>query len=115
MKEALDEMALRIENRIERASAFAVDFGWNDGDAALVVEAGEQLVAVVAAVCDEVRVRYVRREGERERVVVALPLGELELDGMAEGVHTSVNLCSESSARGADALRSVFFRAPAES
>jgi hypothetical protein len=115
LEEALDEVALDVQLFVERTRVFAVLFRRDHRDASLFAQALEEAVAVVASVGEELGVGHVFGERLGDRVIVALPFGELKLDRVSEGVHASVNLCGEPTARGSDGLRATFFWAPAES
>ena len=115
LEEALDEVTLDVQFFVERPRVVTVLFRGDYRNAPLLVQALEQTVAVVASVSQQVGLCYAFDERLGDRVIVALPFGEFELDGISEGVHASVNLCGEPAARRTDGLGSVFFCAPAES
>jgi hypothetical protein len=100
---------------VEFSRLLSAGTGWNDSDAPLRAGLFDDRVGVVALVGDDVSVMDTSEQPRGLGYVVDLSLGEVEMNRIAEGVDTSVNLRGGSSSGAPDLLGSCFFRAPAAS
>jgi hypothetical protein len=100
---------------VEFSRLFSAGSGRNDGCAALRKSLVDDRVGVVALVGDDVGVVDAREQCLGLGYVVDLPLGEVEMNRISEGVDTSVNLRGRSSPGTPDGLGPCFFSAPAAS
>jgi hypothetical protein len=94
---------------------FSAGAGGNDGDASLRVNLIDDRVGVVALIRQDVGVINTGEQPFGLSYVVDLALREVEMNRIAEGVDTSVNLRGRSSSGTPDGLGSCFFCAPAAS
>jgi hypothetical protein len=115
LKEVFDETALLVEMAVEFSRLFSAGSGRDDGCAALRASLVDDRVGVVALVGNDVGVVNAREQLLGLSYIVDLSLGEVEMNRIAEGVDTSVNLRGRSSAGTPDGLRPRFFSAPAAS
>lgn len=115
LKEVLDQTALLVEVAVEFPRLFSAGSRGDDSCAALRMSLVDDRVGVVALVGDEVSVMDAREQRLGLGYVVDLSFGEMEMNRIAEGVDTSVNLRGRSSSGSPDGLRSCFFSAPAAS
>ena len=105
LEEVLDQTALLVEVEVELSRLFSAGSGRDDG----------YTVLRVSLVDDRVGVLNPREQRLGLGYVVDLSFGEVEMNRIAEGVDTSVNLRGRSSAGTPDGLRPRFFSAPAAS
>ena len=113
VEEPLDEIAFAIEREIAVPLYLAVGL-WRDhwSDCPLI-ERADQRIGVVSLVADE-RTRVGAFEQRlRAGQVMILPRRQHQVDRIPQGVDECVDFGGQSSARSADGLRAVFFRAPA--
>jgi hypothetical protein len=115
LEEVLDEMAFLVEMAVEFPRLLSAGTGRNDGDATLRAGLFDDRVGVVALVGEDVGIMDAGEQPRGLGYVVDLPLGEVEMNRISEGVDTSVNLRGWSSSGVPDRLGSRFFRAPAAS
>lgn len=111
--EALGEITLAVERKIAVALLLSV-FPWRDhwgyGSPS---ERVDQRIGVVGLIAD----KSARIGSFEERFcgsqIMRLSRCQHQVEGIAQGVDEHVDLGAQSSARFADGLRAVFFRAPA--
>jgi hypothetical protein len=115
LKEVFDQTPLLVEVVVEFSRLFSAGSGRNDGCTSLRVSLVDDRVGVVALVGNDVGVVNAREQLLGLSYVVDLSLGEVEMNRIAEGVDTSVNLRGRSSSGTPDGLRPRFFSAPAAS
>ena len=113
VEEALDEIALTIGRKIAIALHPAVGF-WRDhrGDCALI-ECVDQRIGVVSLVADERARIGIFKQRLRASQIMVLPRRQHQATGITQGIDERVDFGGQSSARSANRLRAVFFRAPA--
>ena len=113
VEEALDEIALAIEREIAIALRLAVGF-WRDhrSDGPLI-ECDDQRIGVIRLIADERTRIGIFEQRLRASQVMGLPWRQHQAAGITQGIDERVDLGGQSSARSADRLRAVFFRAPA--
>ena len=113
VEEALDEIALAIEHEITIALHLAVGLWrdhWNDCPP---IERVDQRIGVVSLVADEgARIGSFEQRLRASQIMV-LPRRQHQAERIAQGIDERVDFGGQSSARSADGLRAVFFRAPA--
>ncbi len=113
VEEPLDEISLAIEREITIALHLAVGF-WRDhwSDCPLI-ECVDQRIGVVSLVAEE-RMRIgIFEQRLRASQVMVLPWRQHQVARITQGIDKRVDFGGQSSARSADRLRAVFFRAPA--
>src|SRR5260370_9213966 len=113
VEEALDEIALAIEHEIAIALRLAVGF-WRDhrSDGSLI-ECVDQRIGVVSLVADERPWIDIFEQRSRASQVMFLPWRQHQVTGITQRIDERVDFGAHSSARLADRLPAVFFRAPA--
>ena len=113
VEEALDEIALAIEREIAIPLHLAVGF-WRDhrSDGSLI-ECVYQRIGVVSLVADERTRIGIFEQRLRASQVMVLPWRQHQVARITQGIDKRVDFGGQSSARFADRLRAVFFRAPA--
>ena len=113
VEEALDEIALAIEREITIALHLAVGLWRNHWNDCPLIERVDQPIGVVSLVADE-GARISRFEQRfRAREIMVLSRRQHQVEGIAQGIDECVDFGGQSSARSADGLRAIFFRAPA--
>ena len=100
---------------VEFSRLFAAGSGRNDRFAALRASLFDDGVGVVALVGNDVGIVDASEQLLSLGYIVDLSFGEVEMNRIAEGVDTSVNLRGRSSSGTPDGLGSCFFSAPAAS
>ena len=113
VEEALDEVAFAVEDKVACPRCLAIGLGRDHrGDSALG-EFVDQRIGVVSLVADERTRIGIFEQRLRASQVMVLPLREHQAARITQGIDESVDFGGQSSARSADGLRAVFFRAPA--
>ena len=113
VEEALDEIALTVEDKITSPRRLAVGFRRNHGGDFALGERIEQRVGVVRLVANQSLWISLLKQRLCASQIVRLPRREHHIDGIAEGIDKGVNFSGQSAAGSADRLLAVFFRAPA--
>jgi hypothetical protein len=113
VEESFDEISLAIERKIAIALHLTVGF-WRDhrSDGPLS-ECVDQRIGVISLVANERTRIGIFEQRFRASQVMALPWRQHQVTGITQGIDERVDLGGQSSARSADRLRAVFFRAPA--
>ena len=113
VEESLDEIALAIEREITIALHLAVGF-WRDhwSDCPLI-ECVDQRIGVVSFVAEKRTRIGIFEQRVRASQVMVLPWRQHQVARITQGIYERVDFGGQSSARSADRLRAVFFRAPA--
>ena len=113
VEEALDEIALAIEREITIALHLAVGLWRNHWNDCPLIERIDQLIGVVSLIADEgARISCFKQEFCAREIMV-LPWRQHQAEGIAQGIDKRMDFGGQSSARSADGLHAVFFRAPA--
>ena len=113
VEEAFDEIALTIKREITIALHFAVGLWrdhWNDCPP---IERVDLRIGVVSPVADEGARISSLEQRLRAGEIMVLSRRQHQAEGIAQGIDERVDFGGQSSARSADGLRAVFFRAPA--
>ena len=113
VEEALDEISFAIECKVTVAVLLAVG-SWRDhwSDCPLV-EHADKRIGVISLVAEERAWIGIFEQRLRAGQVVILSRRQHQVDRIAQGVDERVDFGGQSSARSADGLCAVFFRAPA--
>ena len=113
VEEPLNKISLAIEREIAIPLHLAVGF-WRDhrSDGSLI-ECVDQRIGVVSLVADERTRIGIFEQRLRASQVMDLPWRQHQVTGITQGIDERVDFGGQSSARSADRLRAVFFRAPA--
>lgn len=111
--EALGEITFAVERKIAVALLLSV-FPWRDhwGDGS-PSERLDQRIGVVGLVADKSARIGSFEERFRGGQIMRLSWCQHQVERIAQGINEHVDLGAQSSARFADGLRAVFFRAPA--
>ena len=113
IEEPFDKVAFAVERKIARSRGLAVGFGWDDRSDSPLGEGIDEWVCVVRLVGKQcVRIGVVDKRFRASKIM-SLTWREHQRDRIAQGVDERVNFGGQSTARSADRLRAVFFRAPA--
>ena len=113
IEEAFDEVAFAVEREIARPHGLAVSLGRDDRSDSPLGEGGDEWVCVVCLVAKQcVWIGGVDKLFRASKIM-SLAWREHQRDGIAQGVDECVNFGGQSTARSADRLRAIFFRAPA--
>ena len=113
IEEPFDEVAFAVEREIACARDFAVGFGRDDRSDSPPVEGVDEWVCVIRLVAKQCVWIGVFDQWLGASKIMSLAWREHQCDGIAQGIDERVNFGGQSSARSADRLRAVFFRAPA--
>ena len=113
IEETFDEVAFAVEREIARSRVFAVGLGRNDWNNSSLGEGVDERVGVVRLVAKQCVWIGAVDKRFRASKIMSLTWREHQRDGIAQGVDERVNFGGQSTARSADRLRAVFFRAPA--
>lgn len=104
-EEALDEVALAVDGRIDRSLNLAVALGWDVGVSAALCDQVDQVLPVIAAICDDdgggVQPFQQRWRGG---LVGGLARCESEADRQSVFVDDDMDLAGQSSTRTADGV-----------
>ena len=113
IEKSFDKVAFAVECKIALSRAFAVGLGRDDRSNSPLGEGVDERVGIVRLVAKQrVWIGVVdQRLGASK--IMSLAWREHQRDGIAQGIDERVNFGGQSTARSADRLRAVFFRAPA--
>ena len=113
VEEPLDEISLAVEREITIALHLAVGF-WRDhwSDCPLI-ERADQRIGVVSLVGEQRTWIGIFEQRLRTSQIMVLPWRQHQVDRIAQSVDERMDFGGQASARSADGLRAVFFRAPA--
>jgi hypothetical protein len=103
-KEVLDEVSLLIKIEIDVARRFAVRFRGNDDVHSFGLSGSDYLVGVIAFVPNEVFPLGRFDELGRFGGIVDISGREMEVDGITQSVHKSVDFGGKASARASNTL-----------
>jgi hypothetical protein len=113
IEKSFDKVAFAVEREIARSRGFAVSLGRDDRSDSPLGEGGDEWVCVVCLVAKQCVWIGVVDKRFRASKIMSLAWREHQRDGIAQGVDECVNFGGQSTARSADRLRAIFFRAPA--
>ena len=113
VEKPLDEVALAIEREITITLHLAVCLWGDHWKDCPLIERADQRIGVVSFVADDRARVGVFEQRLRAGQVMVLSWRQHQVDRIAQGVDERVDFGGQSSARFADGLRAVFFRAPA--
>ena len=113
VEEALDKIALAIEHEVAIALHVAVGFWRDHRSDCTLVEGVDQRIGVVSLVADERTRLGIFEQRLRASQVMVLPWSQHQVTGITQSIDERVDFGGQSSARSADRLRAIFFRAPA--
>jgi hypothetical protein len=113
IEEAFDEVAFAVEREIARSRGLAVGLGRNDRSNSSLGEGVDERVGVVRLVAKQCVWIGVVDQRLGASKIMSLAWREHQRDGIAQGIDKRVNFGGQSTARSADRLRAIFFRAPA--
>ena len=113
IEKSFDKVAFAVEREIARSRGFAVGLGRDDRSDSPLGEGGDEWVCVVCLVAKQYVWIGVVDKRFRASKIMSLAWREHQRDGIAQGVDECVIFGGQSTARSADRLRAVFFRAPA--
>ena len=100
VEEAFDEVAVAVQERAEGGDILAVRHRPDVGPCPLLGQTVSAFVAVVSPVAEQGLPRTEHAEHiVRGAAVMGLPLGQLESDGAALGIHQGMNLGGQAAAR----------------
>ena len=111
--ETLGEITLAVERKIAVSpllTVFPWRDHWSDGSA---IEHVDQRIRVVSLVTDKSTRIGSFEQRFRGRQIMRLPWRQHQVERIAQSIDEHVDFGAQSSARFADRLRAVFFRAPA--
>ena len=113
VEKSLDEVAFAIEREITITLHLAVGL-WRDhwSDCPLI-ERADQRIGVVSLVGEQRTRIGIFEQRLRTSQIMVLPWRQHQVDRIAQSVDQRMDFGGQSSARSADGLRAVFFRAPA--
>lgn len=111
--ETLGKIALAVERKIAVAPLLSV-FPWRDhwSDCSLIEDV-DQRIGIVSLVADESARIGSFEQRFRGGQIMRLPRCQHQVERIAQGIDEHVDFGAQSSARFADGLCAVFFRAPA--
>ena len=113
IEEPFDKVTFAVEREIARSRGLAVGLGrddWSDSSLDEGVDEWVRVVRLVGKQCIWIGVVDQRLGASK---IMSLAWREHQRDGIAQGIDERVNFGGQSTARSADRLRAVFFRAPA--
>jgi hypothetical protein len=113
VEESLDEVTLAIKGKIAWQSNRAAGVGRNHRGDLPIGQKFDKGVGVVCLVANQSRRTGILEQRLCADEVVGLSWSEQQLDGITQRIDERVNFGTQSSARSADRLLAVFFRAPA--
>ena len=113
VEEALDEIALAVEREIAVTLDLAIGL-WRDhwSDCPLI-ECIDQRIGIVSLVGEERARISIFEQWLGASQIMVLSWRQHQVAGITQGIGERVNFGAQSSARSANRLRAVFFRAPA--
>ena len=112
-EEALDQIALAIEGKIAGQRRGATGVRRNHRGDLPVGQEFDESVGVIRLVANQSRGIGIGEQWLGAGEIVGLSWREHQLDGIAQCIDERVNFGAQSTARSADRLFAVFFRAPA--
>jgi hypothetical protein len=92
---AFDQVPLSIEVWVVIAALGPVFPWWNDRNGTQRLDAGDEIIGVIALVGDDKAAWVVGEQSGRLRDIVCLAPGELEVQRVAQGIDTEMNLGAE--------------------
>jgi hypothetical protein len=113
VEEALDEVALAIEDEITRQWNRTAGVGWNDRGDLPVGECFDEGIGVVGLVANQSRRIEILKQRLCTGEIVGLSWRKHQLHGVAQRIDERVDFSAQSTARPTDRLVAVFLRAPA--
>ena len=113
IEEALDQIALTIECVVAFPLDVSVDLGRNNRSDSTLGESFHERIGVISFVANQGLRVSVLDQRFRASEIMILAGCKHQFDGVAQGVDERMNLGRQSTARPADRLLAVFFRAPA--
>lgn len=113
IEEALNEVAFVVKREIAIPFDLPIGLWGNNGCDLALLERVYKRVRVKRLVCNQSVGGDTFNQWLGESEIMNLARAEDQVDRIAQGINQGVDFCSQPSARAADLLLAVFFRAPA--